>query len=211
MYDNLTSDSIKREIILNAMSGEKYITEAELCTRTGLSRTKLRETLKALDGNGMIERKQKCGVTLRHYSREELEELFDLRLMLESRAVDKTVANASKEDLLELQELDRGVIMAAKENNHMEAVRKDSLFHRKLIQISGNKITLKVTDGLQLIESTMKIHTRNKLPDKRDPYTHADIIEAIRNRDIKKCRELLVNHIKWVARKTLSNLDENPN
>lgn len=93
----------------------------------------------------------------------------------------------------------------------MEAVRKDSLFHRKLIQISGNKITLKVTDGLQLIESTMKIHTRNKLPDKRDPYTHADIIEAIRNRDIKKCRELLVNHIKWVARKTLSNLDENPN
>lgn len=211
MYDNLTSDSVKKEIILNAMSGEKYITEAELCSRTGISRTKLRETLKALDSYGMIERKQKCGVTLRHYSREEIKELFELRVMLESKVVDKTVKNVTEKDLFELQQLDNEVEIAVKLENRLEASRKDSLFHRKLIKMSGSNVTLKVTDGLQLIESTMKLPLQRRLAEKRDPYTHVDIIEALRKRDVKTYKKLLVNHIKWIAKEVLDSLDQKSN
>ncbi len=203
MHENSMNNLVKKEIMLNAMSGEKYITESELCIRTGVSRTKLRETLKALDSYGMIERKQKCGVALCSYSKEELKELYELRILLEGRAADKTVKNATEKDLFELQQLENEIELAVKLNNKIERSIKDALFHRKLIQISGGKTTLRIINSLQLLESTMDIPAHRKIP--TDPYTHVDMIEAIRTKDVKTYKKLLMNHIKWVAREMLSH------
>jgi len=205
MYENSVSNLIKKEIMQNAMSGEKYITESTLCVRTGISRTKLRETLKTLDSHGMIERKQKCGVALCSYSREELKELYELRILLESRGVNKTVKNASEQDLFELQQISNEIELAVKMNNRIESAIKDSLFHRKLVQISGGKTTLRIVDSLRLIENTMDIAIGRDISP--DPYTHVDMIEAIRNKDVKTYKKLLVNHIKWIAREMLKYRD----
>jgi DNA-binding GntR family transcriptional regulator len=205
---NQVSNLIKKEIIKSTMAGEKYITEADLCTRTGLSRTKLRETLKTLDSYGVIERKQKCGVALQHYTKEEIKELFELRILLESRAAAKTVANASERDLFELQQLDNEVEIAVKLDNQIEASVKDSLFHKKLIEIAGAKTTLRIIDALQLLESTMKFRLQGKFAKERDPYTHVDMIKAIKNKDSKAYKKILVNHIKWIGQKTLKNVEK---
>jgi len=201
MHENSVYSLVKKELMQNTMLGEKYITEADLCLRTGVSRTKLRETLKALDSYGMIERKQKCGVALCSYSREEIKELYQIRILLESRAVGKTVKNASEKDLFELQQIENEIELAIKMDNKIECSIKDSLFHRKLVQMSGGKTTLRIIDSLQLLESTMGIPMQRKISP--DPYTHIDMIEAIRNKDVKTYKKLLVSHIKWVAREML--------
>jgi GntR family transcriptional regulator, gluconate operon transcriptional repressor len=208
MYNDSVSNLVKKEIIQNTMLGEKYITEANLCLRTDISRSKLRETLKALDSYGMIERKQKRGVALCTYTKEEVKELFELRIMLESKVVKKTVENATERDLIELQQLDNELEIAIKFGDKIESGVKDAVFHRKLIQISGSKIMFRMIDTLRVIESTMTINRipQDAPPSVRDPYTHIDMIEAIRNRDVKTYKTLLVNHIQWVAKKVVKRL-----
>lgn len=198
---------VKDEIIQSASGGAKYVTEADLCERVGVSRTKLREVLKALDMYGMIEKRQRRGVSLRKYSKKEISELFDLRILLESHAVENTIRNVTDNDLFELEMLHREIEQATDMDKRFECARFDLKFHRKLMVIAGQKMLLKMADGLYIIESTLKIPIREKLSEgQRDPYTHQAIIDALRARDTERYRRLLVQHIEWIKEKALKNL-----
>jgi DNA-binding GntR family transcriptional regulator len=207
MPGDVMLNAVKNEILQSASDGAKYVTEAALCERVGVSRTKLREILKALDMYGMIEKRQRRGVSLRQYSKDEISELFDLRKLLESHAIENTVKNVSDNDLYELEVLHREIERATDMDKRLECARLDLKFHRQLINISGQKMLLKMTDGLYIIESTLKIPTREKLSEgKRDPYTHQDIIDALRDHDMERYRQLLMQHIEWIKVKALKHL-----
>jgi DNA-binding GntR family transcriptional regulator len=208
MPGDVMLNAVKDEIIQSTNDGAKYVTEADLCERVGVSRTKLRESLKALDMYGMIEKRQRRGISLRKYSRDEISELFDLRKLLESHAVENTVKNATDNDLYELEVLHREIERATDMDKYVECARLDLKFHRQLISISGQKMLLKMTDGLYIIESTLKLPMINeKLSEsQRDPYTHLDIIEALREHDTERYRHLLIQHIEWIKEKALKNL-----
>ncbi len=200
-------NAVKAEIIDSAAKGAKYVTEADLCDRVGVSRTKLREILKALTMYGMIEKRQRRGVSLRTYSKAEIAELFDLRKLLECHAVENTVTNVTENDLYELEVLHREIERATDLDQFVECASLDLQFHRKLISISGQKMLLKMTDGLYIIESTLKIPIKEKLSEaERDPFKHQDIIDALRLKDTEKYRTLLMQHIDWVKEKALRKL-----
>jgi DNA-binding GntR family transcriptional regulator len=64
-----------------------------------------------------------------------------------------------------------------------------------------------MTDGLYIIESTLKMPIKEKLSEtERDPFKHQDIIDALRMKDTEKYRSLLMQHIDWVKEKALKKL-----
>ncbi len=83
-------------------SGDK-LTERELCTLTGASRSVLREVLVNLESSGLIERKSFRGFRVARLSVSNVEEIFELRSVLETFAAELFVERASDQEIAELK------------------------------------------------------------------------------------------------------------
>ena len=103
----------------------------------------MREALLQLSRDGLVKNIPNRGVFVREFSIQDIEDVFDLRIMMESFAILHTgpeLGEAAKERLLEL--------LRAIERPHGEGDRKayiaaDILFHHSLIELCGNEFLVK--------------------------------------------------------------------
>ncbi|MCD6408156.1 GntR family transcriptional regulator, partial [bacterium] len=77
--------------------------------------------------------------------------------------------------------------------------------------ISGNVSLLKILENLHLISKSFRIYqTKNQVP-KRDfnPYTHSQILDAIKNKDKERAKKIMYSHIAWAKNYILKNFRNN--
>lgn len=93
-----------RELIVQAHlePGQKLV-ERELCEQFGVSRTLLRESLQQLQAEGLIDHVPHRGLTVAVLTPKEARDLYDVRHVLEERAVRLFIANATTEHFEQLQ------------------------------------------------------------------------------------------------------------
>lgn len=92
--------STLRSAILNGhlVAGQKLI-ERELCELTGASRSVLREALAHLEATGLIERQSYKGFTVTRLSSRMIDEIFELRALLETQAAELFTERASEQEI----------------------------------------------------------------------------------------------------------------
>jgi DNA-binding GntR family transcriptional regulator len=83
----LATDRLRHEILSGALPPGSRIVEGQVCTRLGISRAPLREALRHLGEQGLVEHLPRRGVSVASLSPRDVEELFDVRDVLERHAV----------------------------------------------------------------------------------------------------------------------------
>ena len=134
---------LKTEICEGVFEPGYWLQEKELAQRLRVSRSPVREALLQLSRDGLVKNIPNRGVFVREFSIQDIEDVFDLRIMMESFAILHTgpeLGEAAKERLLEL--------LRAIERPHGEGDRKayiaaDILFHHSLIELCGNEFLVK--------------------------------------------------------------------
>jgi DNA-binding GntR family transcriptional regulator len=124
-------------IVMGTLAPGAPISEKELCEQFGISRTPLREALKILGSEGLIELLPRRGAVVTPIVTEELRQKFEVVRLLEDFAVKLVCERASDAQLAELQAVHRKLLESAKADADLTQINDQ--FHKALMKASGNE------------------------------------------------------------------------
>lgn len=203
---NRAARSLREDILSGAIPAGARLGEAELAGRLSVSRTPIREALTRLSAEGLVDLQPNRGARVATWSREELREIFDLRLQLEPFAVAQGVPNATAEDL---EELDR---LAVAMQRHGRAGRGQDLgaivelnraFHGLLISLAANaplSAALRGVTHAAVVNQNFHHYSADAL--RRSLAHHAELVAAARAGDPDWAKAIMCAHL-FNARATM--------
>lgn len=176
--------------------GDRF-SEAELGTRLGVSRTPVREALFRLRNEGFLDLESKAGWFVRPIDFKHLEQLYDLRVILELASVSRLCMRT--EPVPQLDELKAIWLVSAaeREADPRTVGANDEEFHATLVRAAGNaevaRVHWDVTERIRIVRRLDFTRT-----DRVDAtYTeHAKILRAVIQRKADQAQLLLKSHIE---------------
>jgi GntR family transcriptional repressor for pyruvate dehydrogenase complex len=181
--------------------------ERSLAEQLGVSRTVVREATKRLEQQGLLEIQHGTGIKVVNKLHrplndslsllipdvaERLQQLNETRLSIEPDAAAFAAKRASEDDLRELKRLQTELESAP---DHAAAIEADISMHRAVARASGNLIYQLILDSLADIGFTSRLRTIGRIGKAAAVEHHAQILEAIINRDPSAAREAMRAHI----------------
>ena len=176
--------------------GDRF-SEAEIGARLGVSRTPVREALFRLRNEGLLDVESKSGWFVRPIDFGKLEELYDLRVILETAAVARLCARSVPAP--ELEELKAAWLVPAAERltDGREVGALDERFHATLVRAAGNaeiaRVHWDVTERIRIIRRLD--FTRGDRVE-ATYVEHAKILRAVIQRKPDQAQLLLRTHIE---------------
>jgi DNA-binding GntR family transcriptional regulator len=212
---------IHGKIATGELTGGSQVSEQSLANEMGISRTPVREAIRQLIMEGLVEQVPRFGTLVRIPDRRELAELYEVREALESYAAAEAARRITPEDLELLTRLYRQMRAIARrlrtsgepalEGKPLQQfLAADMGFHLLLIRAVGNRRMLKITADMrvlvQIFGHRRQVHTA-KIVLRACRY-HRQILEALRTRDAEAARDWTVRHLHASRRQTLASLDQ---
>jgi len=199
---------LKSAILSGNFDPGERLTEEHLATKLKVSRTPVREALHKLESEGLITPRGKRGFIASRDSKEEVEELLELRAILEGYAL-KVISEKISENILDrLNGLTEKAEEALKKNRIDEVFKWNTQFHDTLHELVSDRYRLH-----HLIVNMRKYVLRYRkdtlqYPDggKRAVEGHRKIMLALRLRDPELCERVMREHIKEAKEDALQTL-----
>ncbi len=127
--------------------GDRLI-EADLASSMGISRAPVREALRRLEFEGLVEGRARRGFVVRRLSTPELIELYDLRVLLEPVLARCAAACIDAEGSASLRAIVERMRQAARRGEWMDVVNCDREFHARVGQLANRPMTAQIFDHL---------------------------------------------------------------
>ena len=174
--------------------GER-INESKLSTVLGVSRAPIREALRLLASNGILEVRANRGVFVRDLQINEVEGLYDIRAALDVLAGERAAKRIDEEHLQVLHKWMQEMAVCVEANDADVYYRANIAFHAAIVEISGNTNLLSIYEGVckrmslfRRISLSLPGHLRLSL------QRHKKIIEAIQSKNSVKAASVMRNH-----------------
>jgi len=205
MTDRITSqalymqvaDRLREQIYQNELAPGDAIDEMALCERFGISRTPLREALKVLDSEGLIELIPRRGSFVRRMDIEELNELFPVMVVLEGLCAREAVENCETEDLQRLEKMHEKLESFAEQSDVDAYYEQNFVFHQAIQDLSGNKWLQRVIGDLRKVLRLAR-HMQLTIPGRLQSSLneHRQIMQAFKEKDPDLADKNMQNHLK---------------
>ena len=199
-----------RDMILNneLKVGTQYL-EKTLVEKLSISRTPVREACIQLEKEGLIEIQPRHGIRVRPISPSDMREIYEILTALEAQAVARLATDGLNDEQLNLLDSATERMSKALEVDDLEQwAAADEDFHHALLDLSTNERLKKVV--LQFWGQTHRVRFATlHLRDKPHGSTkdHAAVVQAIRDRDPEKARQLHTHHRTKGGQSMVSMLD----
>lgn len=189
-------DHLKRMIMEFELLPGARVTEHELADLFNVSRTPVREALHRLETEDYLEIKAKQGCFIRQINVEEISNYYDVRVALETMAVELACENMS--DAAVDQLLTEWNPNSALHLDHVDTViLREEVFHLFIAENSGNPV---LADYLRDVNDHIRVLRRFGFPDEksiRETYEeHFEISNIIKKRDAKLASKTMAKHIR---------------
>ena len=188
---------LKHAIITGEIPAGERIVETDYAERLHISRTPLREALRKLERDGLVEYVLRRGVVVRAFTIADVEEIYTIRNSLEMLTLPAIVRNATAEDIAELRQ------MLAEMDEVLERGDLETLspmartFHTRLTRICKQYRILRVIEGQdEFITrfSAMAIRQENRRSSAHQE--HHRLVELLEKRDLEGFTALISAHIE---------------
>jgi DNA-binding GntR family transcriptional regulator len=189
-------ENLKQAIVRGDFSPGNRLVESRIAEAMGISRTPVREAIHKLEREGLIKKLPQGGFYVLNLTREEIEETFGIRSVLESYAARLAAIKHQKEELEPLEEkieafqyfLNRG---------EMEALLKiNTEFHGLLYAMSRSPKLVKMINDLQdQIYRFRRIILKIETMAKTSNDDHRQMLSAMKMRDAERVETLVRQHI----------------
>jgi len=178
-------------------SGERLI-ETDLASGMETGRNAVREAIRYLEKEGLVTTTPFKGAQVTEFTKEDLDELYDLRIVLEELAIRTLVRNIDREKIARLESVVKAMKRVTKKGTVEEIIDVDLNFHRTICELSGNRRLLSTWLNLSH-QLRAFIGLENQLYDDDTPETtlgkHYPVFEAIKKGDtdlaVKRMREVI--------------------
>jgi len=202
---------IKDKIIWHEIKMGERIIDKKLAEELGVSRSMVRQVLTILAKEELLMMIPRNGFYVREISRKEIEEIYEIRNLLEVYAIKCAISRISNGDIAKIEELFKRTKEPLKKNGIAALVKIDIELHRLIIDNCNNNHIKKITDRFmnQINFYRSAELSRNRISRAKELYfEHYEIFKSIKKRNIELTIELMANHIENSKRNVLDNYDK---
>lgn len=193
-------DHVKTRVLDHTYAGGDLLTEGEIASAVGVSRTPVREALLRLEAEGLLRLYPKRGALVVPVTAQEAGEVLEARTVIETWAAGRAVdaGPALVERLADLLEEMRRHQAAGDVTAFVAA---DRAYHEAVVGAAGNSILTKVYGSLRDRQLCMSAATINVDPRRITAALedHERLLDALRARDLETFRTLTAAHIASAA------------
>ncbi len=190
------ADVLREAILSGELKPGDAIIETTLAAQLGVSRAPLREAMRSLSKDGLIETVPYRGTTVKTLSHKDIEEIYSLRGLHESFALKRIIERDRPSDVKILEHICINMQKAAKKQDFKTLNQEDDRFHRQLILLAEHDMLAAIWDQLALrVRQIMAL--RNKLNENpmEIAMNHPPIVQAIQDKNYDKASALIEYHV----------------
>ena len=190
------AERLRQRIFAHELTPGTWIDEQKLAEQYGISRTPLREALKVLASEGLVELKPRRGCYVTEISRQDLDDIFPLMAMLEGRCAADAVRRARPADIKALRATHDRLEAAARDDQITVFFEANQAFHRQIQELAGNRWLMSVIQDLRKVLKLSRLHSlslEGRLQQSLDE--HRLIMAAIENSDAARAEQVMHDHL----------------
>jgi DNA-binding GntR family transcriptional regulator len=203
----LSYRSIKERLLDGTLREGTRLTEEQLATQLGISKSPVREALNRLEAEGLISIESRRGAYVREFSRKEMSDLYEFREVLELHSVAAAeITPALLSRMEESIERTRKFLASGDKLKHIE---EDLRFHEMIASASGNAEFCRVFQNIQQKSLLCRYKTYH-LSGSTAPVGHGKIYEALKVQDRQGAILAMREHVRYVRDCLLDSLDIGP-
>ncbi len=198
--------------ILNGEFGRgQRLREEKLALQAGVSRTPVREALRRLAAEGLVEFIPNRGARVTAWSGQELDDLYDIRALLESYGAKLAARRARPEELAELEtrakKMDSLIRRGASPADELMVLNGD--FHRLIVQAARSPQLDSMVRGIMDVPSIYRtFHRYSPSRMRASGQHHLELVEAIRTGDGDRAEAVMRAHILAAKTAVRQSIDD---
>ncbi len=195
LSNNLFSE-LQSDILTGKMKSGEKLTEQHICNKYGVSRTPVREALRQLETEGLIENIPNRGAFVVGLADQDIIDLFELRTVYEIQAVRWGIERITEHELEQLEETFEFMEFYTMKDDFEKMLNINTSFHELIYASSHNRMLERVLESYQLYLK----HIR-KPPEDTTYYLqhvleeHRAIFEAFKARDVEAGIKAMNSHM----------------
>ncbi|MBR9771753.1 MULTISPECIES: GntR family transcriptional regulator [Halomonas] len=200
-----------REMVLEGeLAPGSRIAEKPLCEAFGVSPTPLRQALKVLASEGLVEMLPHRGARVTRVDRDEVRDLFEVMAALESLAGNLLAVRASDADIAEIRRLHDEMMGYFADNQRKRYFALNQRIHQRLADLSGNRVLKDLEQSLTLrITRARYMANLDASRWEESAREHSYFVEALEARDAQALSEALSLHMRKTGQAVLQGLPDN--
>jgi DNA-binding GntR family transcriptional regulator len=193
-------EALRSAIVAGELTAGQLYSVHDLAATLGVSRTPVREALIKLASKGMVQFERNRGVRILQSDAHDLEEVFELRLLLEVPSARLAVARMTQDDVVELAKILELMKQAAENGDERSLMAHDRRFHSLILEAAGNHRLAVFVDSLRDLVLTRGVSTAGASRTLHDiADEHIPVLEQIQAGDGDGAAEAMRAHVLRTA------------
>ena len=206
---------LKEEIVNGKIEEESRIVEEEYALKLNVSRTPLREAIRMLELEGLIEGREKGGVVVPKITKKDVEEVIKIRMALEAVIFEEIFEKVTEQDIKKLEKnINKVELIIQDEKECLEVFKYFSEFNKTLYNIADLPRVVNLINNLNLyLKKFRKISIENgnrRLSAHKDHIKMVEFIKKNRKKEIvdlnkkhlTEAKEFLIQQLEMRDRKS---------
>ena len=203
-------NQIKDAICQGSVAPGDILSENQIAQQLGMSRTPVREALRALASEGFVEIRNGIGAYVKPLSSKDMEDLYEVRCLLEMQAIKTSIYRISNDEIDDLTRRFQAIYDACEQGDSPaqgEFSELDWELHSLLVDRCTNNYIKEIVAGNNSNLRRYQSLSVNVLGDVHESARqHLEILRVLRSRDLDKLEEVLHAHLMWSANLLRTNV-----
>jgi len=189
-------EKIREDILIGKyVSGEKIV-EAKLAEEFGVSRTPVREALKQLELDGLVDNIPNRGVLVKGISKQDIDDIFTIRIAIEGIAVKWAIERMEESDLEKMKEIFELMEFYTFKKDLDKIAELNTKFHEVIYNATKSRYLEHVLTDFQFFMKTTRYKSL-RAPGRMESTLeeHREVLEAFANKDIDRAAKAIREHV----------------
>jgi DNA-binding GntR family transcriptional regulator len=190
-------DTLRDAIIIGELKPGERLMEVHLAEKMGVSRTPVREAIRRLELEGLVNMIPRKGAHVADLSVKDIMDVLEVRANMDGLATALAAERINDDELKDLKNIQAQFNTYVKKENLNGTIKKDIEFHDVIYKSSRNEKLIQIINNLK--EQVLRfrvIYLKDFISPREIIKEHMDIYEALSARDPEEARKLAEKHIK---------------
>jgi len=200
-------DSLQERILSGEFREGDALIQDVIAEEYNVSRIPVREALRQLEASGLVVIQIHKGAVVASIPTEQVEEIFELRALLEGDLIERAIPRMTDQDIAEAGEVLTELEASFARGDMASWGRLNSAFHRRLYAPAGRPQTLAILQGISLqAERYIRLHLVLTDGLAEAQHEHREILRLCAMRDAAAATRYLRDHILHAGRALVAEL-----
>ncbi len=207
-FDSLHSrvyNQIRNDILNGVYEPGESLVETKLSEELGVSRTPVREALRQLELEGLVQSVPNKGVTVKGVSQQDIQDIYTIRMLIEGLAARWAAEKIAPHELEELKEAVDLEEFYTKKNDYEHLLQFDTRFHDIIFRASKSMpLTHTLSTFHNYVQKARKVSMSSPKRAEEVLQEHKAILQAIVDKDADKAEQLTTQHVRNASQNLLN-------